>query len=349
MRRMNDRLRWGQLALVLSIMLMGLAGCRCKERLTIMIDGSSTVYPINEAVAEEFLQMRREADLGDDVRITIGVSGTGGGFEKFCRGEIDITGASRPIKSNEMQRCVDAGIEFIEIPIAYDGIAIVVHPQNDWAADITLDELKRVWEPEAQAKIMRWNQVRDSWPDRPLRLFGAGVDSGTYDYFTAAVVGKEHSSRGDFTSSEDDNVLVQGISRDIDGLGFFGFAYFEENADSIKAIPVDDGNDENGSGAIYPSAETIADSSYQPLSRAIFIYVRRDRVDSPEMSQLLDFYLNQGRELMREVGYVPLHPDSYELAKERLRRRITGAMFGGKGSMVGVSIDDLMREVMEHE
>lgn len=314
-----------------------------------MIDGSSTVYPINEAVAEEFLKMRREANAENDIRITVGVSGTGGGFEKFCRGEIDITGASRPIKMNEMQRCIDADLEFVEIPIAYDGIAVVVHPDNDWVDYVTVDELKRMWQPEAQGKIMRWNDIRPDWPDRPLRLFGAGVDSGTYDYFTAAIVGTEHSSRGDFTSSEDDNVLVQGIARDVNGLGFFGFAYYEENAEVIRAVPVDDESDDGPEGGILPSAQTIGDSSYQPLSRAIFIYVRKDRMESPEITELLDFYLNEGRPLMREVGYIPLQDESYELAIQRVKRRIGGAMFGGQGSMVGVSIDDLMREVMKEE
>lgn len=345
MLRMNERLRLGQLVLVLALLAVSLSGCRCKDRLTITIDGSGTVYPINEAVAEEFLKARRAADAENDIRITIGVSGTGGGFEKFCRGEIDIAGASRPIKATEMARCVDAGIEFIEVPIAYDGIAVVVHPNNDWVDTITVAELKRMWEPEAQGKIMRWNDVRPEWPDRPLRLFGAGVDSGTYDYFTAAIVGTEHASRGDFTSSEDDNVLVQGISRDINGLGFFGFAYYEENIGAITPLSIDDGEGD----AVLPSSATIGDSTYQPLSRPVFIYIRRDRADAPEMQAFLDFYMKEGRELMREVGYVRLQESSYELAIERIRRRIRGAMSGGKGSMIGVSIDDLMREVMEDE
>ena len=349
MHRLNNRLRWSKHALLLVLLLVALAGCRCKDRLTIIIDGSGTVYPINEAIAEEFIKMRREAEHQNDVRITIGVSGTGGGFEKFCRGELDIAGASRPIKSNELERCAAAGVEFVEVPIAYDGIAVVVHPENDWAHDMTVSELKQIWEPEAQGQVMRWSDVRPTWPDRPLRLFGAGVDSGTYDYFTAAIVGREHASRGDFTSSEDDNVLVQGISRDINGLGFFGFAYFEENKEAIKAIAIDDENDEDFSGPILPSFETIADSSYQPLSRPVFIYIRRDRLDAPEMKAFLGFYMNQGRALMSEVGYVPLQDSSYALAIDRIERRIPGAMSGGKGSMIGVSIDDLMREVTEDE
>lgn len=349
MQRMNVQLRRVQLALLLVILTVGLGGCRCKDRLRIVIDGSGTVYPINEAIAEEFIKMRRAAGLENDIRITIGVSGTGGGFEKFCRGEVDIAGASRPIKAQELARCEEAGIEFIEVPIAYDGIVVVVHPENDWAHEMTVAELKRIWEPEAQGKIMRWNDVRPEWPDRPLRLFGAGVDSGTYDYFTAAIVEREHASRGDFTSSEDDNVLVQGISRDINGLGFFGFAYYEENTEAVRAVAIDNEKDDVYAGAVMPSAETIADFSYQPLSRPVFIYIRRDRADAPEMKAFLDFYMNQGRALIREVGYVPLQDSSYALAIERVERRVRGAMSGGKGSMIGVSIDDLMREVPADE
>lgn len=335
-----------QAALLTALVLLMTAGCRCKDRFTIVIDGSGTVYPINEAVAEEFMRDRRATGLHDDIRITIGVSGTGGGFEKFCRGEIDITGASRPIKQAEMARCVAAGIEFVEIPIAYDGIAVVVHPDNTWARDVTVAELKRMWEPEAQGKILRWNEIRPEWPDAPLRLFGAGVDSGTYDYFTAAIVGTEHASRGDFTSSEDDNVLVQGVSRDVNGLGFFGFAYYEQNTDLVRALAIDN---EGGQGALLPSVESIATGSYQPLARAVFIYVRKDRMDTDELQALLNYYLNEGRPLMREVGYVPLSDATYALAIGRMNRRVTGAMFGGHGSVVGASIDDLMREAVDHE
>lgn len=306
-----------------------------------MIDGSSTVYPIHEAVAEEYIQSLRTADQGDEVRITIGVSGTGGGFEKFCRGEIDIAGASRPIKQIEIDRCAAAGVEFLEVPIAYDGIAVVVHPDNDWAHEITVEELKRMYEPEAQGVINRWNQIRPEWPDRPLRVFGAGVDSGTYDYFTAAIVGKEHSSRGDFTSSEDDNVLVQGISRDVNAIGFFGYAYYEANRTLVRALPLDNGS---GAGPQAPTVEGIADGTYQPLSRAMFIYVRKDKMEQPLLRQYIDYYLNEGRPLMTEVGYVPLQDATYGLAIERVSRGVVGSMLGGGGSKVGISLDDLMRE-----
>ena len=220
---------------------------------------------------------------------------------------------------------------------------MVVHPDNDWVNDITVSELKRMYEPEAQHTIMRWNQIRPEWPDQPLRLFGPGVDSGTYDYFTAAIVGTEHSSRGDYTSSEDDNVLVQGISRDVNAIGFFGFAYYEANESLIRAVPVDS-EIEGGPGALLPTVEGIADGSYQPLSRAMFIYIRKDRMNEPLLRDYIHYYLNEGRQLMGEVGYVPLKDTTYELAIERANRLTTGSII--RGSSVGVSLDDLMREDM---
>ncbi len=215
----------------------------------ITADGSSTVFPITEAVAEEFQQ----ANAG--TRVTVGSSGTGGGFQKFCRNETDISNASRPVKAAELEACSKAGIDFIELPVAYDGIAIVVHPKNTWANSITVAELKKIWEPAAQGRVTRWNQVRPDWPDQEIHLFGAGVDSGTFDYFTEAIVGKEAQSRGDYTSSEDDNVIVQGVSGDQYALGYFGYSYYEQNKDKLKALPVDDGDASNGAGPIAPSPE----------------------------------------------------------------------------------------------
>src|SRR6187200_2038555 len=201
----------------------------------VTLDGSSTVFPISEAVAEECQR------TNPGTRVTVGISGTGGGFQKFCRGETDISDASRPIRPPEIETCKKAGIEYIELPIAYDGLAVVVNPKNTWATSVTVAELKTLWSPDAQGNVLRWNQVRSSWPNREVRLFGAGVDSGTYDYFTEAVVGKEGASRGDFTSSEDDNVLVQGVSSDELALGFLPFAYVEQNQGKLKLVPVDDG------------------------------------------------------------------------------------------------------------
>ena len=305
---------------------------------TIRIDGSSTVFPITEAVAEEFQK------VNGGVRVTVGISGTGGGFEKFGRGEVAITGASRPIKPSEVDLCAKNGIEYIELPVAYDGLAVVVHPENTWADSMTVAELKQLWAPEAQGKIKLWSQVRAGWPDKEIHLFGAGVDSGTYDYFTAAIVGKEHSSRGDFTSSEDDNVLVQGIATDPLALGFFGYAYYVENKEKLKLVAIDDGDDNNGKGAFVPSYETVVNGTYQPLSRPIFIYVNKAALDRPEVVAFVRFYMDNAAALVPNVGYIPLPDRAYQLAQERVDKRIVGSLFYGKGSQVGVKIEDLLAQ-----
>ena len=301
----------------------------------ITVDGSSTVFPISEAVAEEFQKQNA------NVRVTVGISGTGGGFQKFCRGETDISDASRPIKPVEIEACKKAGIEYMELPVAYDGLAIVVNPKNTWATAITVSELKTLWAPEAQGKITRWNHVRPSWPDREIHLFGAGVDSGTYDYFTEAIVGKEGASRGDFTSSEDDNVLVQGIASDELALGFVPLAYVEQNKSSLKLVPVDDGTADNGSGPITPSAETVRNGTYQPLSRPLFIYVARKSADRAEVQKFVGSFFTQP-DLMREVGYIELTPQIYELAQKHFTEKRVGTAFGTGGSQVGMKLEDLL-------
>lgn len=305
----------------------------------VKIDGSSTVYPITEAVAEEF----QIAERGK-IRVTVGISGTGGGFKKFCRGEIDIINASRPVKPSEVELCKKNSIEYIELPIAYDGIAITVNPRNNWVDYMTVKELKKIWEPEAQGKVTRWNQIRPDWPNKEIHLFGAGVDSGTYDYFTKAIVGKEGASRGDFTASEDDNVLVQGIATDRLALGFFGLAYYEENKDKLKLVAIDDENDSNGKGPILPTIKTVLDGTYQPLSRPIFIYVSKKSVDRPEVRKFVEFYIKNASQLSREVGYIPLPPKAYKLVLGRFQKRLTGSVFAGAGSMVGAKIEDLLQK-----
>ncbi|MCC7179076.1 MAG: PstS family phosphate ABC transporter substrate-binding protein [Acidobacteria bacterium] len=302
----------------------------------VTLDGSSTVFPISEAVAEEF----QRANPG--TRVTVGISGTGGGFQKFCRAETDISNASRPISASEIAACDKAGVGYVELPVAYDGIAIVVNPKASWIADITVAELKTLWAPEAQGKVTRWSQVRPGWPDREIHLFGAGVDSGTYDYFTEAITGKAKASRGDFTSSEDDNVLVQGVSSDELALGFLPFAYYEENQDKLKLIPVDDGNADNGAGPLLPSAESIRTGTYQPLSRPVFIYVSTKAAVRPEVQKFVDFYLAEADVLVREVSYVGLGPAAYQLVGERFAKRTTGSLFAGAENTVGVTIEQLL-------
>ncbi len=305
----------------------------------IQIDGSSTVYPITEAMAEEF---QREHP---NVRITVGISGTGGGFKKFCSGEIDITDASRPIKPSEIEACKSNGVEFIELPVAFDALSIVVNPQNDWVDYLTVEELRLIWAPESQGKITKWSQVRAGWPDEEMHLFGPGTDSGTFDYFTAAIVGKEGASRGDYQASEDDNVLVQGVANDKYALGYFGLAYYLENKDVLKAVPIDDGNPSNGDGPIPPSPETVLNGTYQPLSRPIFIYVSTKAAERPEVQAFIRFYLDptNAEVLVPEVGYVPLPEKVYQLALNRFAKRVTGSVFGG-GSQVGVSLEELLQK-----
>jgi len=317
--------------------LLGLVGCSKSKAETVQIDGSSTVFPITEAVAEEFQKQAK------DVRVTVGISGTGGGFKKFCAGETDVSDASRPIKPSEVELCQKNAVEYIELPIAFDGITVIINPKNTWAETMTVEDLKKIWEPGAQGKVMKGNDVRAEWPDKPIRLYGPGVDSGTYDYFTEAVVGKEHSSRGDYTSSEDDNVLVQGVSSDESSLGFLGYAYFENSKGKLKAVKIDDGKADNGNGPIEPTVESVRTGTYQPLSRPIFIYASKKKLDRPAVEQFVDFYLSNSERLIKDVHYIPLPAKAYDLAKERVKKRVTGSMFGGKGSQVGVSIEVLLQ------
>ena len=300
----------------------------------IKIDGSSTVYPISEAVAEEFQVVKKAS-----VKVTVGISGTGGGFKKFCRGELDISNASRPILKAEMEICKAAGISYIELPIAYDALTVIVHKDNAFLNSITVAELKKMWEPAAQSKITKWNQVNPAWPDSPLKLFGAGSDSGTFDYFTEAIVGKAKSSRGDYTASEDDNVLVQGVSRDKGALGYFGYAYYAENQDKLKAVPV---VAKAGAPAVGPSDKTVEDGSYQPLSRPIFIYVKAKSLERVEVQEFVSFYLKNAAKLAKEVRYIPLPKEAYELAVEHVSKKKIGTVFGGTAE-VGVKIEELLK------
>ena len=290
----------------------------------IKIDGSSTVFPISEAVSEEY--QREEPGA----KVTVGVSGTGGGFKKFVAGEIDIVDASRPIKASEAEQAAKNGITFFELPIAYDALSIVVNPKNTWANDLTVKELAKIWAPESQGKIMKWSDVRPAFPDKPLKLFGAGTDSGTFDYFTEAIVGKEKASRGDYTSSEDDNVIVTGVMGNDGALGYFGVAYYESNKSRIRAVPIDDEDAGNGAGPQLPSEQTVVAGTYRPLSRPLFIYVRRDALERPEVQKYVAFYLKNVPELSKDVGYIPLPAQLMTLVQARLQDRRVGSMYGGK-------------------
>ena len=344
-RRSSLRLRrWVPLALV--IVTLAACGPSAQDARTggapassgpslVSLDGSSTVFPISEAVAEEFQKVEKT------MRVTVGISGTGGGFQKFCRAEIDISDASRPISATEVEACKKAGVEYIELPVAYDGIAIAVNPKASWADKITTAELKTLWAPDAQGKVTKWSQVRKGWPDREIHLFGAGVDSGTYDYFTEAINGKAKASRGDFTSSEDDNVLVQGIANDELALGFVPFAYYEGNKGKLKLLPVDDGKADNGNGPITAGPETIRTGTYQPLSRPVFIYVSMKAAQRPEVQKFVEFYVKNAEKLVTEVNYVGLGGNAYTLVADRFAKRTTGSVFSGANT-IGVTIDQLL-------
>jgi phosphate transport system substrate-binding protein len=299
----------------------------------IEVDGSSTVYPITEAVAEEY-----QAQLGG-ARVTVGISGTGGGFKRFCRGETDISDASRPILKEEMVLCAQAGVKYFELPVAYDAITVVVSKDNNFVDFLTVDELKKMWEPGAANKITSWKQIRDSFPDVPLKLGGPGADSGTFDYFTEAVVGTAKSSRGDYQASEDDNVLVQFVSRDKGALGYFGLAYYEENQDKLRAVPIVAPGAAKG---VLPSIATVNDGTYTPLSRPLMIYVKEKASKRPEVRQFVEFYLKQGGALSREVGYIDLPAAAYETALKHFQGGKLGTGFGGTPK-VGMKVEELLQ------
>jgi len=299
----------------------------------IKIDGSSTVYPITEAVAEEFQKTQK-------TKVTVGESGTGGGFKKFCRGETDISDASRPITQKEMDACKEAGIQYIELPIAFDALTVVVNSKNDWVKSLTVDELKKIWQPGSSVK--NWKQVNSTYPDKAMGLYGPGTASGTFDYFTEAINGKSKASRTDYTPSEDDNVLVQGVSGNVGGLAYFGMAYYEENKDKLRAVPV---AAKAGGAGVLPSAATVMDGTYQPLSRPIFIYVNATSAAfKPEVKAFVNYYLDNAPALVKEVKYVPLPAEDYAAVKAHFKAMKPGTGFGGKNE-VGIKITDLLNRI----
>ena len=291
----------------------GIPAVNSQNNSTIKIDGSSTVYPITEAVAEEYQIEKR-----GQTQVTVGISGTGGGFKKFCSDDAairtDISNASRPMKDVEKEMCAAAGIEYIELPVAYDAIAVVVNKDNPLSS-ITTDELNMIWNPQADGSITTWNQVNASWPNLELDLYGPGADSGTFDYFTKKINGEEGASRADYTPSEDDNVLVQGVANDQGAMGYFGLSYYLENQDKIKALAVD---------GVEPSAETVLDGTYKPLSRPIYIYVSTEAANKPQVKEFVEFYLENAESLVPETGSVPLTSEGYRDAMARFQNQVTG-------------------------
>ena len=324
----------GLTAALMSLGALAVAPTSLAQDKQIRIDGSSTVYPVTEAVAEEFGKDKKGA-----VKITVGISGTGGGFKKFVRGEIDISNASRPILAKEMEEAKANGIEYIELPVAFDALTVIANPKNTFVDHLTVAELKTIWEPAAQGKIGKWNQVRPTFPDLDLKLAGAGSDSGTFDYFTEAITGKAKASRGDYTASEDDNVIVQFIASDSNSLGYFGYAYYASNKAKLKAVPIV--NPKTGK-PVAPSQESVLDGSYQPLSRPIFIYVNKKSLERPEVREFVNYYLENGADLSKAVKYVPLPDNAYTAGMERVKAGKTGTIFGGEAE-VGVQIDDLFK------
>ena len=320
--------------ITVAVALLSMSTPTLSQNKTIAIDGSSTVFPIVEALAEEFQKSTKNT-----TRVTVGISGTGGGFKKFCRGETDFSNGSRPILKSEIEACKKAGIDFIELPLAYDALTVVVHKNNPLQC-VKVSELKYMWSPQSQNVVMRWNQVNKDWPNLPLRLFGAGADSGTFDYFTEAIVGKAKSSRGDYTASEDDNVLVKGVASNVDAIGYFGFAYYHANKDKLKALAIDS---ENGKGCVYPSFENVLKGTYSPLSRPLFIYVSSKSLDKPEVAQFVEFMVKNASTLIKDVNYLPLPDSAYALGKERFSTREVGTAFGGV-SEIGGNIDDILKK-----
>jgi phosphate transport system substrate-binding protein len=336
--------RWTGILIVISLVILGVA-CNSggspsstapAESAVIKVDGSSTVFPITEAVAEEFQKEKQ-----GKVHVTVGISGTGGGFKKFVRGEIDVADASRPILTDELTQAKANGIEFLELPVAFDALTVVVNPQNNWVTSMTVSELKKVWEPDAQGKITHWNQVRPEWPNEKIALFGAGADSGTFDYFTEAIVGKAKASRGDFTASEDDNVLVQGIEGNKYALGYIPYAYFAPHSNRMKAVAIE--WDKNKvKEPVLPSLENVLAGTYNPLSRPLFIYVSRKSLDKPAVKEFVEFYLKNVKTLAAEVKYMPLTDTAYQMAVERVRALQTGTGFGGVPE-IGLPVEEILK------
>lgn len=324
------------------ILLLSLVSLQVSAQSIIKIDGSSTVYPITEAVAEEFQNLKKNS-----VKVTVGISGTGGGFKKFCRGETDLQDASRPISKTEMEDCKKAGIQYFELPIAYEGTVVAVNKKNTWLNEISVEDLKKMWEPSAMSTVTKWKQVNEKWPDSGFKLYGAGSDSGTFDYFTEAIMGKAKSSRGDYTASEDDNTLVKGISGDKNAIGYLPMAYYEENKKNLKALAIIGGEKAPTKTAVMPTTKTVENGTYFPLSRPLFIYVSLASSKKPEINEFVTFYLKNAPKMVPQVKYVALPAKAYTMAQEHFTTGKIGTVYAS-GSNVGMKIEDLMKKEATH-
>jgi phosphate transport system substrate-binding protein len=307
------------------LIVLALAACACAKTGsglsgTITADGSSTVYPLTAAVTENFVKTH------PDVKVTVGISGTTGGFTKFCRGEIDVQNASRPISTEEAAECERHGTSFIEIPVAYDALTIIVHPANQWATSMSLLELKRLWEPRAERKVTRWRDLRADWPDEPIALYGPGPASGTFDHFTEVVVGTLRASRADYTASENDSVITDGVAANQFALGYVGYSHFAQHAGQLRAVAIA-GPHADRLGAVLPSVDNVQRGTYHPLSRTLLIYLNAKSAERPEISAFMTFYLKQDEDLIRQVAGIPMSARAYELVRQRVARKVPGSLF----------------------
>jgi phosphate transport system substrate-binding protein len=315
----------------------GAAASSGKGAATVTVDGSSTVYMLTKAVVEEFA-----GETGGKIKVTAAYAGTGGGFKKFGNGEIDIAGASRPITAEEIELCKKNGVEYVELPVCFDALTVAVNPQATWLDSIKVSELKKIWEPAAKDTVKLWSDVRPEWPKEPFALFGAGSDSGTFEYFTEAVVEQKKASRGDYTASENDNTLVIGIAGNKHALGYIPYAYFVESKDKLKALAIE--WDKNGQPAVAPTVEAVLEAKYNPLSRPLFIYVNKKSAARPEVKQFVDYYLAHAKQLSADVHFIPLTDKAYEVSAARFKGLKTGTGYGGKAA-IGLKLE----EVLAHE